>query len=158
MGHGKWRAIDDHGYLEILRKPECGCQWWDNTVWLKKPGSIGIRNQQTSVSMSVYVCFHVWICTREYVWTCTHAHVNSHMFETRTHNCWILTGTKISSAMNQVSSEPLSLLFPTSVLTLRVPSWCLLDHPRPLGTGTRQHPPPPQWAMLGSCPQWLNSP
>lgn len=83
MGHGKWRSIDDHGYLEILRKPECGCQWWDNTVWLKKPGLMGIRNQQTSVSMSVYVHFHVWICT--------HAHVNSHLFKTRTHNCWIPT-------------------------------------------------------------------
>lgn len=83
MGHGKSIAIEDHGYSEILRKLECGCKWWDNTVWLQKPGLMGVRNQQRVF----YVCLS-YMSMYEYAHTCT---CEFYLVKTQTHKCWMLT-------------------------------------------------------------------
>lgn len=93
-----------------------------------------------------YICLFLYISPHEYVHTCT---------------CWMLDvdgGVILSSAMNRgkFSSQPLGSAFLYSFLNLLVPSVCLLDHPRPLGTGTKQHLPLDQRVLLGSCPQPLH--
>lgn len=125
MGHGKWRATDDHGGSDVPRKPECGCKW------LKKPGWMGVRNQPR-------ICFYICVPTLSCMNMHTHAHVNSYMFNTKTHNYWMLTGIKASSAMNQVkfASESLSL-FP---------------HPLPHSPGALTVPPKAPWSRDERAP------
>lgn len=106
MGHGKSTAIEDHGYSEILRKLECGCKWWDNTVWLQKPGLMGVRKQQCVFYVCLSLHVHVWICTHMHMWTLHGQDPDTQLLDAD-------RGIKGASTMNQVKfpSEYLSLFF-----------------------------------------------
>jgi len=129
-----------------------GNKWLCARRSLEKPGFMGIRNWHAHLLPHLSLSVHVptWLCTHMHMWALTRARPKHTSV-----GCWRRNYSLFCYESGEVF---LTVSGVCSFLNLLVLSMCLLDHPRPLGAGTKQHLPLDQRALLGSCPQPLNSP